>query len=246
MVAVVSGGSSGIGRSIADRLAAEGVHVAALSRSAGLSRSAASTPEDNPSPAGQSAVSGVVPWAVPCDVRDEESVRAAFDAVSSRFGRVDILVNAAGVSMPEYRELSETEPDLWRKLVDTNLTGLYLVTHFFMPHLRTAGGYIINILSTAAFRSNPGNAAYSASKYGARAVAETAALEGKDSGVRVASISPGPVNTNIWNHKTKPPEDDQRSHMLDPEDICDIALFLLRTPGYVVIDNVTVTPLQFP
>lgn len=228
MAAVVTGGGSGIGEAIARRLTAEGVRVAALSRSA------AGGGDGN-----------TEPWPVACDVRDELSIQAAVDAAAGRFGRVDILVNAAGVSMPEFREISRIDPELWRRLVDTNMTGLFLMTRACMPLLSRSGGFILNILSTAAFRGMVGNAPYTASKYGARAVSETAALEGKEKGVRVSSISPGPVDTNIWSHKTVPPAAEKRELMLDPEDIADIALFLLKTPEYVVIDNMTVTPMHF-
>ncbi len=228
MVAVVTGASSGIGECIARRLAAEGVVVACLSRSAAETASSDGR---------------LIPIA--CDIRDADSVREAVDRIVAETGGIDILVNAAGVSMPEPLSVADTEPAIWQRIVDTNLTGLFYMTHFAMPHLRESGGYIIDILSTAAFRSNAGNAPYSASKYGARAVCEASALEGKDRGVRVASISPGPVNTNIWSHKTTPPDAETKSRMLDPDDIADIALFLLKTPGSVVIENVTVTPRDF-
>lgn len=230
MAAIVTGASSGIGRCIASRLASEGVRVAAFSRT---------EPKD-----GINGVKGEVVF-VECDVRDEASVRRAVEAAYERFGRLDILVNAAGVSMPEFKELSSIEPDLWRRVVETNLNGLFFVARCAMPHLKKSGGYVVNILSTAAFRSISGNAPYSASKYGARAVSETMALEGKEAGVRVASISPGPVNTAIWTHKKTPPDAEKRNRMLDPEDIGDIAMFLFKSPEYVVVDNITVTPLHF-
>ncbi len=221
MVAVVTGASSGMGRRITERLLAEGVRVAGLSRTEEIDKNFLS---------------------IACDLREEVQVGAAIDRVVAELGGVDILVNAAGVSMPEFLDLSSIEPALWRRIVDTNLTGAFNILHFTMPHLRKKGGYIVNILSTASFRSIVGNAPYSASKYGARALTETAALEGKECGVRVSSISPGPVNTPIWSHKKTPPDAEKRAMMLDVEDIADIALFLLKAPGNVVIENITVTP----
>ena len=230
MAAIVTGASSGIGKCIASRLASEGVCVAAFSRTASKNE--------------VSGVNGEV-LSIECDVRDNESVRKAVEAAYDRFGRLDILVNAAGVSMPEFKDISSIDPDLWRCIVETNLNGLFFVTRCAMPHLKKSGGYVVNILSTAAFRSVSGNVPYSASKHGARAVSETIALEGKEAGVRVASISPGPVNTNIWTHKNIPPDAEKRARMLDPEDIGDIAMFLFKSPEYVVVDNITVTPLHY-
>lgn len=233
MVAVVTGASSGIGLSIANRLALEGIVVACLSRSA----KQFALPSDL-SPDGR-----LVPFA--CDVRNAKSVKTTIDKVVDSFGKINILINAAGVSMPESLGLLQVKPKLWKQIIDTNLTGVYNMMHFTLPYLLLSKGYIINILSTAAFRGNAGNAPYTASKYGARALSETAALEGALEGVRVASISPGPVNTNIWSHKIVPPNDEKKMRMLNPEDIADIAIFLLKTSTNVVIGNITVTPLRY-
>ena len=229
MAAIVTGASSGIGLGIARALAGEGVTVAGLSRS--------------PLPANALGAGNI--WHIPCDVRSEEEVSRAVGAACERAGRLDVLVNAAGVSMPANMELEAVDFPLWKRIIDTNLTGLFLVTKAALPHLKRGGGYVINILSTAAFRTTMGNSPYSASKQGARAVGEAAAAEGKEAGVRVASISPGPVNTNIWNHKSAPPSAQTRERMLSSEDIADIALFLLKAPAYLSIENITVTPFRY-
>jgi len=230
MAAIVTGASSGIGLAIARRLLRERVTVIGLSRGG-------SEPE-------LGAESEAVRM-LHCDVREEEAVKRTVRTAFDIAGRIDILVNAAGVSMPQFMNLETIDYELWKRLIDTNLSGLFLVTRATLPHLKKQGGYIINILSTAAFRSSIGNAPYSASKQGAKAIGDTAALEGKEAGVRVTSISPGPVNTAIWSHKTNPPDEAKRAKMLSSEDIADIALFLLSSPSYMAIDNVTVTPFLY-
>ncbi len=148
--------------------------------------------------------------------------------------------------MPEFRDLESIDPELWRRVLETNLTGTYLLCREVLPVMKREGsGYIINVLSTAAFRSNAGNAPYSASKYGARAITETVAEETKGTRIRVSSISPGPVDTNIWSHKTQEVSAERRRKMLRADDIAGIALFLLTRPEYLWIDNVTVVP-KFP
>jgi NADP-dependent 3-hydroxy acid dehydrogenase YdfG len=225
-VAIVTGASSGIGANAAQALAAAGLAVYGLSRT---------------------GATGAPFVHVPCDVRDSTAVAAAVAQVMGKAGRIDVVVNAAGVSLPEPRETEAVDDELWRSVLDTNLDGTFYVCRAVLPAMKKAGrGYIINILSTASFRANAANGPYSASKYGARALTESLAAELKGTGVRVTSISPGPVDTHIWNHKVKPPTDQDRGLMLQAADISQIALFLLGLPDRVLIDNITVTPAFWP
>ncbi len=220
-VAVVTGGSSGMGADAAAGLAAEGMTVFSLSRTAGpgLARP------------------------IRCDVRSRAEVDAAVAQVLKAAGRIDAVVNAAGVSMPELRTTDAVDEELWLRIVETNLHGTFHVCRAVLPAMKAAGaGYIINIQSTGSFRALPGNGPYAVSKYGVRAVTETLAAELKGSGVRVTAVSPGPVDTAIWTHKIKPPSEEDRTRMLRPSDITEIVLFLLRLPDRVLIDNITVTP----
>ncbi len=178
-----------------------------------------------------------------CDVRSRAEVDDMVRRVLADAGRIDVVVNAAGVSMPELRPTEAIDEELWRSMVETNLHGTFYVCRAVLPAMRAAGsGYIINIQSTASFRAMAGNGPYAVSKYGARALTETLAAELKGTGVRVTAISPGPVDTAIWTHKVQPPTAEDRTRMLHAGDICEIALFLLRLPDRVLIDNITVTP----
>jgi NAD(P)-dependent dehydrogenase (short-subunit alcohol dehydrogenase family) len=225
--ALVTGAGRGMGLAIARALSARGAQVWACTRDVSALE-----------PAERTAF-----HAIACDVRREEEVAAAVKTVFVASGRVDILVNAAGVSMPELMDVESVPGELWRRLIDTNLNGTFYFCRETIPLMKKqAAGLVINILSTGAFRVNSGNAPYSASKYAARALSEGLAEENKSSGVKVVSISPGPVNTNIWSHKTRPPTAEARAKMIKPEDIADIVIFLCQQEDYVHIDNITVTP----
>jgi len=221
-VALVTGASSGMGADAVEALAAEGMRVFGCSRS---------------------GTAGGAGRALRCDVRSQAEVDALVRQVLAEAGSIDAVINAAGVSMPESRPTEAIDEELWRSVVETNLYGTFHVCRAVLPAMKAArSGYIINIQSTASFRAGGGNGPYSVSKYGQRALTETLAGELKGTGVRVTAISPGPVDTGIWGHKIKPPSQDDRKLMLQAADITGIALFLLRLPDRVLIDNITVTP----
>ena len=229
-VALVTGGSSGIGLAAVKACLDLGMEAAVLSRN----------PEGLPADLHSRVFSAA------CDVRKEDEVEDAVGRVIEKFGRIDLLVNAAGVSMPEPLYVESISAELWDRVVETNLRGTFLVCRAVLPRMKAEGkGLIINILSTGAYRSNPGNSLYSASKFGTRALTEALQEETRDSGIKVSSISPGPVATNIWSHKKRTVTDEEKRRMLRPEDIGDIVAFLCLQPDYVHVDNITVTP-KFP
>jgi NADP-dependent 3-hydroxy acid dehydrogenase YdfG len=233
-VVVVTGGSSGIGLATVETLARQGAQVVALGRD----RARLEAAVDGLSP----DVRPRVHWQC-VDVREEAAVGDGVQTLSRRFGRIDALVNAAGTSMRARVPLADTSPSEWRLLLETNLTGTYLMCRAVVPRMvRAGGGEIVNIGSTAAFRSQPGNSLYSASKYGVRALTEALAEEHRETGVRVTSVSPGPVDTNIWNRKVTPPPPETRARMLRAGDIAEIVRWLLTLPASVQVDNITVTP----
>jgi NADP-dependent 3-hydroxy acid dehydrogenase YdfG len=233
-VAIVTGGSQGIGLATVAAFAGRGLQVAALARDRGrLDEAIASLHPDH-----RGRVVGIA-----ADVRDEAEVAAAVQQVAGRFGRIDVLVNSAGVSMSARRRLADTTPEEWHRLIDTNLTGTYLMCRAVLPHLeRAAAGWILNVQSTGAWRSTPGASLYAATKFGVRALTEALVEEYRNSSIRVTSVSPGPVDTTIWSHKLEPPSDAQRAAMLRPEDIAEIFLWLLDRPAHLHIPDITVTP----
>jgi NADP-dependent 3-hydroxy acid dehydrogenase YdfG len=233
-VAIVTGGSRGIGFATVGVLAARGMRVVAVARDRKRLDAALNTLDTHL----RDRVEGVT-----ADVSRDQDVAAAVAEVMERFGRIDVLVNCAGVSMNARRRLVDTTTEEWSRLINTNLTGTYLMCRSVLPHLQAAGcGYILNVLSTAAFRSTAGVSLYAASKFGARALTEALVAEYRNSGIRITSVSPGAVNTTIWDHKLEPPSREERALMLAPSDIAEIFAWLLDRPSRLHIPDITVMP----
>ena len=173
----------------------------------------------------------------------EADVVAAVRDVVGRFGRLDVLVNCAGVSMSARRRLVDSTSEEWPRIIETNLTGTYLMCREALPHLeRSPDAYILNVQSTGAYRSLPGVSLYAASKFGVRALTEAMIEEYRNSNIRITSVSPGPVDTSIWSHKLEPPSAEERARMMRPSDIAEIFVWLLDRPRRLHIPNITVTP----
>lgn len=233
-VALITGGSEGMGAALIHVLAEAGTHVVAVARNEQrLAEVIAALPDEQRE----------LVTAFPADVQIEEQVQSVVAKALQLHGKIDILLNCAGVSQREPLRVEKISSEDWNRIINTNLYGTFLFCREVVPTMVSQNfGYIINILSTAAYRTNKENSAYSASKYGARALTEALIDENKGSGVRISSVSPGPVNTNIWSHKTRFVTDEERAAMLEVKDIVRIVMFLLTQPDYVHIDNITVTP----
>jgi NADP-dependent 3-hydroxy acid dehydrogenase YdfG len=177
------------------------------------------------------------------DLRDESQVVSGVAAVVERLGRLDAVVNNAGVSPVRDSGLEATTSAEWRSMIEVNLSGLYYVCRETLPHLMSAdNGYLINILSLAAHRAKAGGAIYSASKYGARALTESLAAQTAQTSVRVSAICPGPTDTGAWDLRDQPPSAAARSHMLRPASVAQAVLWLLRQPADVYIPEIRIEP----
>jgi NAD(P)-dependent dehydrogenase (short-subunit alcohol dehydrogenase family) len=230
---VVTGASSGVGKAIAIKFAAEGWRVALVGRQAAtLAETAALA---GPGTDGRLA-------AFPCDVSVPDSVAAMGASVLSRFGEVDVLVNAAGINVPR-RSFETLSIDDWHRVLATNLHGAYYCVQAFLPGMRQRRtGTIININSDVgkAARDLAG-AAYVASKFGLRGLTQQINAEERGHGVRACSICPRDINTPLLDKRPQPPTPEMRARMLQPEDLAACAWLVATLPPRVVLDETSLS-----
>jgi NAD(P)-dependent dehydrogenase (short-subunit alcohol dehydrogenase family) len=187
--AVVTGGATGLGYAIAQRLLASGGSVTLWDRDEAGARQAA-------------AALGAGAQAVAVDVAQQPSVAAAVQATLQQAGRIDALVNSAGITGPNTK-LWDYPVDAWRQVMDVNLTGLFICCREVVPHMRERNyGRIVNIASVAGKDGNPNASAYSASKAGVMALTKSLGKELADTGVRVNCVTPAAVKTAIFDQMT--------------------------------------------
>lgn len=226
-IAVVTGGSRGIGRAIVRGFLAEGAQVVACARHpAGLADLAA---EAERSGWGDRLLT------LPCDVSRPEDVDRLARTVLDRFGRVDLLVNNAGVG--HYAPVEDLTPEQWDEMMAVNLKGPFLCCRAFVPAFkRQREGHIIFIASVAALTVFEGGAGYCASKWGLMGLYETVLLELKPYQVKVSVVCPGSVNTGFAGNPPRP-------YALQPEDVARAVLEIAAAPRGVIINQVVMRPL---
>lgn len=221
-VAAVTGASRGIGRAVALRLAAAGVRVAVLARSAGeLSRLA-------------EEIDG---WAIPCDVTDAEALGRAALEVREKAGRApEIVVAAAGVF--HLAPADDTPLEVLDLNLDVNLRGGILTVRAFLPHMKEEGrGTLVQVGSVAGRKAFPGNAAYSASKFGLRGFHQVLLEELRGTGLRATLLEPAATDTSIWDPMDPDgtPELPDRAAMLAPHEVAEAVHFVVSRPAGVQI-----------
>ncbi|MEA2175539.1 MAG: hypothetical protein QOD00_3131, partial [Blastocatellia bacterium] len=173
--AIVTGGTKGIGRAIAEALAREGADVCISARHEDEVESAVGEIGE----VGEGRVAGAV-----CDVRDYDEVRALVQYAADEFGGVDILINNAGVGL--FGKVEELKPEDFRAVLETNLFGVFYCCHEAIPLMKKrGGGYIINISSLAGTNAHPQMAAYNASKFGLNGFSEALMQEVRHDGIKV-------------------------------------------------------------
>lgn len=174
---------------------------------------------------------------VVCDVRDERAVAALLGAVKKRFRGVDILVNNAGVAH-ENLPVEKLPLAAWREVIDTNLTGMFLVTRAALPVMKR-GGAIVNNLSISAKRAFPGMAAYSAAKHGGLGFTKTVREEVRPRGIRVIGLLPGAADTAIWDSFWP---DAPREKMMSAETVARAVVDALRLPDNSTVEELVIMP----
>lgn len=220
-VALVSGATGGIGAAVVKRLTEEGATVVASDL----------TPPDG----------GVI-----CDVTDEASCAAAVAEALNRHGRLDVLANVAGIASGN--RIEDVTPDDWRRVLDVNLTGTFLLSQAALPSLRETRGAIVNMASVAGISATPYNAAYCASKGGVILLTKSMALELATEGVRVNAVCPAAVDTSFVRDFALPADADlpliMRSvspmgHLIQPAEVAAAVAYLASSDAA----NITGTTL---
>jgi NAD(P)-dependent dehydrogenase (short-subunit alcohol dehydrogenase family) len=232
-VAVVTGAGSGIGRAIALRFAAEGWHVALVGRRAEtLAATAAAI--------GHAADGRITLY--PCDVSAPEAVAAMGAAVLERHGVVDVLVNAAGINVPQ-RSFETLSVDDWQAVLATNLHGAYYCVRAFLPGMRQRRtGTIVNINSDVGkVARDLAGPAYVSSKFGLSGLTQQINAEERRHGVRACSICPRDVNTPLLDKRPQPPTTEERSRMLQPDDVADCVWLVATLPARAIVEEISVS-----
>jgi 3-oxoacyl-[acyl-carrier protein] reductase len=230
-VAVVTGGTKGIGYAIAERLLRGGAKVFICARRKGELKNALK------SLAKHGTAEGEV-----CDVRSESQVRMMLDECKRVFGGVDILVNNAGIGIMG-KTVEEMNPDEFRRTVETNLFGVFYSCHYAVPLMKKRkGGYILNISSLAGQNAHPRMAAYNASKFGLNGFSEALMQEVRQDNIKVSYICPGSVNTSFGGDTPS----DEKSWQLQPGDIAEVVMNLLAMDERALPSKVEIRPSKPP
>jgi 3-hydroxy acid dehydrogenase/malonic semialdehyde reductase len=231
-VAVVTGASSGIGAATVVALGRRGYQIVAGARRLTKVR----------------RVVGDLGLALPLDVTDLESIEAFVSEVSEKFGRIDVLVNNAGLALG-LNQIEAARDEDWIEMWEVNVLGLMRMTRSSLPLLRRAKhGHIVNLGSIAGFETYKGGAGYTASKHAVRAMSRTLRLELNGEPIRVTEIAPGMVETEFSTVRFRGDRKAAKAvyqgvKPLVAEDIADCIVFAVTRPPHVDIDEIVIRPV---
>jgi NADP-dependent 3-hydroxy acid dehydrogenase YdfG len=242
--ALVTGASSGIGEASALALAGQGARVAVLARRGDRLEALGARIE----------AAGGEALAIEADVTDEASAVRAVEQTVERFGRLDILLNNAGVMLLGPATDARTED--WKRMVDLNIMGLLYCTHAALPHLLAAAAQdprrvadLVNVSSIGGRTTRPGSQVYNATKWGVVGMSESMRQELAAQHVRVSVIEPGPVRTELADANR--PEirqailgRQQGVEVLDPQDVADAIAYMVTRPRHVNVNEIMVRPTE--
>tara|TARA_Y100001970_G_scaffold119161_1_gene147738 strand:- start:291 stop:1010 length:720 start_codon:yes stop_codon:yes gene_type:complete len=228
-IALVTGGGTGIGKAIAKAMLAEGAKVIIVGRKEEILKEA------------QAELGSDIEM-MKCDVTQEDQVIKVYENIMSKHGKIDILINNAG--MAAKAKSYEMSYDLWKKVVDVNLNGAFLCAREAMKIMvNQKSGRIINIGSISGQMSRPENAPYTATKFAIEGLTRALALDGRDHGVAVSVIHPGNAATNIWKGRE---EISEREGLIPLEDLGKLAVTMLTMSPNVNILGSVILPITQP
>jgi 3-oxoacyl-[acyl-carrier protein] reductase len=231
-VAIVTGGSKGIGRGIAEALVRKGINVVISARK----RNEIDKAVQELNTLREGSTTGIV-----ADVCNYAQVQALFERAVSLFGGVDILVNNAGIGV--FGLVEEMAVEDFRAVIETNVFGVFHCCRLAIPLMRArGGGYIINISSLAGVNAHPKMAAYNASKFGLNGFSEALMQEVRHDGIKVSYIMPGSVNTEFGGDSPS----DEKAWQLTPADIAKVVIDLLQHDERSLPSRVEIRPSKPP
>ncbi|MES1024649.1 SDR family oxidoreductase [Gloeocapsa sp. BRSZ] len=229
-VAIVTGGGRGLGEAICHALADAGITTVVADIRVELAEKVAQDLRQN----GKDAI------AVSLDVADSEQVATVIDKVVSQYGKVDVLVNNAGIDLTV--PLEEMPVQEWDRILGVNLTGPFLMSQAVFPVMKSqGGGSIINITSTAAKRAWANASAYHASKWGLLGFSHALHVEGRPHNIKVTAVVAGGMQTPFLTERF--PDIDMTT-LQDPKNVAQTVLYLLMQPAETVIAEITVLPMK--
>ena len=231
-VAIVTGGTKGIGRGIAEALIREQANVCISARKESEIEEATEA---------LNRLGGGKAIGFSCDVRVHSEVKLMFERVASQLGGLDVLVNNAGIGI--FAPVVEMSPEDFRAVLETNLFGVFYCCHEAIPLMKNRnGGYIINISSLAGANPHPRMAAYNASKFGLNGFSEALMQEVRHDNIKVSYIMPGSVNTAFGGDSPN----EQNSWQLQPADIAKVVIDLLHHDERSLPSRVEIRPSKPP
>lgn len=237
-VVAITGASSGIGEAVALKVVEAGGAVALGARRTERIEALA----EKINAGGGKAI------AVTTDVGDEAQARAFVEATVEQLGGLDVLVNNAGVML--LGPVNGADTDEWRRMIDANLYGVLYATHAAVPHLLQQGsGHVVTVSSIAGVRASAGSAVYNATKFAVNAFSEALRQELAEHDVRVTTINPGAVETELRTHLSEDLQQQQRERFADVEvlqadDIADAIVYAIAQPRHVSINDVLIRPTR--
>jgi NAD(P)-dependent dehydrogenase (short-subunit alcohol dehydrogenase family) len=226
-IAIITGGNRGIGLTLARLLGRAGCQLVIIGRDRDSLKKAADLLKKDK----------VRVLAFSCDITDAVQVEKLFQKIKKHYSSIHILINNAGVAHA-LAPVDQLSVEAWNQVIATNLTGMFLVTHFALP-LMSAGATIVNNLSVAAIQSFPGMAAYNASKAGALGFTDVLREDLRKRAIRVLAVVAGPTDTDIWNQFWA---DAPRNKMISPETVAQAILNALTIPVEATIEQIKIGP----
>ena len=231
-VAVITGAGSGVGRATAVKLAQSGWTVVLIGRTEATLKGTADLTKK--------AETCMI---APLRIGDLEGTNKIAAEVLKRFGRIDLVVNAAGTNVPK-RSLEVLSMADYHEMMDSNLNGAFYLIQAFLPTMRKQkSGTVVNIVSDAGRQASPkAGPGYVVSKFGMVGLTQAVNAEERPNGIRACAILPGDIDTPLLDKRPAPPNSEARARMLQPEDVADCVMLAANLPERAVIEELLIRP----